>query len=116
MTRKVEISHKTIIFTVFFLLFLWVLFYIKDILLELFVALLLMTVLQPMVGLFAKIRIPRAISVLLSYIVVFGIFGGVIALIIPTLIDQTTSFVNALPLYFSNLIFLVEEQFIFNSF
>lgn len=103
MTRKVEISHRTIIFTVLFLLFLWFLFYIKDILLELFVALLLMTVLQPMVALFTKIRIPRAISVLLSYIVVFGLLGGVIALIIPALVDQTTSFVNALPLYFSNL-------------
>ena len=41
-----------------------------------------MTVLQPMVALFTKIRIPRAISVLLSYIVVFGLLGGVIALII----------------------------------
>ncbi|HET7099318.1 MAG TPA: AI-2E family transporter [Patescibacteria group bacterium] len=103
MPRKVEISHKTIIFTVLFLLFLWFLFYIKDILLELFVAILLMTVLQPLVNLFTKIRIPRALSVFLSYIIVFGLLGGVIALIIPTLVDQTTSFVNALPLYFSNL-------------
>lgn len=103
MPRKIEISHRTIIFSVFFLIFLWFLFYIKDIILELFVALLLMTVLQPLVNLLVKIKIPRAISVLLSYILVFGIFGGVIALIIPTLVDQTTSFVNALPVYFSNL-------------
>lgn len=103
MTRKVEISHKTVIFAVFFVLFLWFLFYIKDILLELFVALLIMTVLEPMVNIFTRIRIPRGISVLLSYVLVFGVIGGVIALIIPAVIEQTTSFVNALPFYVSNL-------------
>jgi len=103
MPRKIEISHKTVIFTVFFLLFLWFLYYIKDILLELFIALLLMTILEPLVNLLSKIRIPRALSVLLSYILLFGILGSVIALIVPTLIDQTTSFVSALPVYFSNL-------------
>ena len=103
MPRKVEISHKTIIFTVLLLLSLGAVYVIRDIILQLFAALLLMTVLQPMVNLFVKIRLPRTVSVLLSYIVVFGVFGGVVALIIPALVDQTTSFVNALPLYFSNL-------------
>ncbi len=103
MPRKVEVSHKTVIFTVFFLLFLWFLFYIKDIILELFVALLLMTILEPLVNLLSKIKIPRGVSVLISYILAFGILGGVIALIIPALVEQTTSFVTALPLYISNL-------------
>src|SRR5688572_22838570 len=99
MPRKVEISHRTIIFTVFFLLGLWFLYFIKDILLELFVALLLMTILEPLVNLLSKVKIPRAISVLLSYVLFFGIFGGVLALIIPTLVDQTTGFVTQLPTY-----------------
>ena len=103
MTRKVEISHKTIIFAVFFLISLWFLYYIRDILLELFVALLLMAILEPLVNLLSKIKIPRGLSVLLSYILFFGIFGGVLALIIPTLVDQTTGFVTQLPTYLSNL-------------
>lgn len=103
MTRKVEISHRTIIFAVFFLLFLWFLYFIKDILLELFVALLLMTVLGPFVDKLTKIRIPRAIAVVVSYLLVFGILGGVVALVIPPLVDQTGSFVTALPNYLSNI-------------
>lgn len=103
MPTKVEISHKTIIFTVFFLLGLWFLYFVRDIILELFVALLIMTILEPMVNGFSKIKIPRGISVILSYILVFGIFGGAIALIVPTLVDQTTSFVTALPAYLSNI-------------
>lgn len=103
MPRKVEISHKTIIFAVFFLIGLWFLFYIKDIILELFIAFLLMSILEPLVSLLSKIRIPRAISVLLSYILFFGIVGTVISIIVPPLVDQTTNFVKVLPSYVSNL-------------
>lgn len=103
MPRKVEISHRTIIFAVFFLLLLWFLYFIRDILLELFVALLIMTVLAPLVEKLTRIRIPRGISVILSYLLVFGLIGGVVALVIPPLIEQTTSFVGALPSYLGNI-------------
>ncbi len=103
MPRKIEISHKTIIFAVLFLISLGFLFVIRDIILELFVALLLMTILEPFVAKLTKVRIPRAFSILLSYLVFLGIFGGAISLIIPPLVDQTTSFANFVPSYVSNL-------------
>lgn len=103
MPRKVEISHKTIVFTVFFLIGLWFIYYIKDIILELFVALLLATILEPVVNFLAKVKIPRGIATLLSYILFFGIFGTAISFILPPLIDQTTNFVLVLPSYLSNL-------------
>ena len=103
MPRKVEISHKTIIFAVFFLLGLWLLFFVREIILQLFVALLLMTILEPIVALLTRIKIPRSLSVLLTYILVLGILGGMVALIAPTLAQQTTNFVNALPSYLDNI-------------
>lgn len=103
MWRKIEISHRTIIFAVLFLLSLGFIYLIRDIILELFVALILMTILEPMVARLSKIKIPRTISILVTYVLVLGIFGGIIALIVPALIDQTTSFVNALPGYISNI-------------
>lgn len=103
MLRKVEISHRTIIFSVFFLLLLWFLYFIRDILLELFVSLLIMTVLAPLVEKLTRIRIPRGISVILSYLLVFGLIGGAVALVIPPLVEQTTSFVGALPSYLGNI-------------
>lgn len=102
MPRKVEVSHKTIIFTVLFLISLGFLYYIKDIIIELFVALLLTAILEPLVNFFSKIKIPRGVSVLISYIIFFGIFGGSFALIIPILLEQTSGFVNALPGYLTN--------------
>lgn len=103
MLKKIEISHKTVIFTVLFLLGLWFLYFIHEIILQLFVAMLLMTILEPLVTFLTRIKVPRAISVLLAYILVIGILGGMIALIAPTLVQQTTNFVNALPLYLSNI-------------
>lgn len=103
MFKKIEISHKTIIFTVSFLIFLWFLFFIRDIIMQFFVALLLMAILNPMVARLSRFRVPRALSVLLTYLLVFGLFGVVLAGIIPALVEQTTSFINNLPAYLNNL-------------
>jgi predicted PurR-regulated permease PerM len=103
MPRKVEVSHKTIIFAVFFLLGLWFLYFIREIILQLFVALLLMTILEPFVALLMRIKIPKALSVLITYILVLFLMGGMVALVAPTLVQQTTNFVYALPSYLANI-------------
>ena len=103
MPKKIEISHKTVIFTILFLIFLWFLFQIRDIILIFFLALLIMAILNPFVSRLSKYKIPRVLSILLVYILTFGIIGVTLASIIPPLIDQTTSFVNNLPKFIANL-------------
>ena len=103
MHKKIDISHRTIIFTVLFLLGLWFLYYIRGILFMLFVAFLLMTILDPLANLFVKLKIHRSLSIVITYILVIGILGGVIALISPVLVQETTSFVSALPTYLSKI-------------
>ncbi|MEJ2348031.1 MAG: AI-2E family transporter [Patescibacteria group bacterium] len=100
--KKVEISHRTIIFTVFFLIFLGLLYFIRVIILQFFVALLIMTVLNPLVTRLSKFKIPRAISILVVYILMLTVIGAALAGVIPPLIDQTTTFVNRLPEYIEN--------------
>jgi predicted PurR-regulated permease PerM len=103
MIRKIEVSHKTIIFAVLLLLSLGLVFILRDLILKLFVALLLMTILGPMVSTLSKYKVPRVVSVLVTYVLVIGTLVGTISLIIPAVVDQTTSFVNALPVYLSNI-------------
>lgn len=103
MTKKIEISHKTVIFTVVFLLSLWFLYFIKDIIFAVFVSILLMAIFNPLVTRLTKWRVPRFISVILTYALVLGLLGFSIAWIIPPLVDQTTNFVNNMPLFISNL-------------
>jgi predicted PurR-regulated permease PerM len=103
MLKKVEISHKTVIFTIGFLMLLWLVYSIRDILLALFAALLIMAILNPLVTKLNKIRIPRSIAVFLVYILVFGILGGAIGSIITPLVNETTGFINGLPKYLENI-------------
>lgn len=101
--RKVEISHRTIVFTVVFLILIWFLFFIRDIIVELFVALLIMAVLSPLVNLLSKWKVPRAIAIILSYFVIFGLFGVAIYSLVPPLIIQTASFAVSLPGYLEKI-------------
>ena len=103
MIKKIEISHRTVIFTVLFLLSLWFVYFVKDLILQLFVALLIMTILNPLVTKLSKMRIPRALSVAVVYILIIGLFSLLIAGIVPALVEQTTSFANNLPQYLANL-------------
>lgn len=101
--RKIEVSHRTIIFTVAFLILLWFVYFIKDIILEFFVALLIMAILNPSVSRLSRFKIPRGVSILLVYLLFFGLIGFVFAGLLPPLIDQTRSFVNGLPKYLGSL-------------
>lgn len=101
--EKIEISHKTVIFSVLFLIFVWFIYHIRDIILELFVALLVMSILNPTIKKISKHKIPRAAAILFVYIVMLAIVGLTIAALIPTLLNQTSNFVNRLPSYLNNI-------------
>lgn len=103
MPRKIEISHKTIVFTVVFLGSIWFLYFIGDIVLQLFIALLLVSILNPFIVKLSKLKIPKIISILLSYVLIFSLLGFAIGSILPPLIEQTTNLANNLPFYLQNL-------------
>lgn len=103
MPRKIEVSHKTIIFCLVLILSLGLLFVLRDLIIELFVALLIMTILEPLISRLSKFKIPRILSVLLTYVLVIAIVAGVISLIIPAVTEQTSSFIKAFPNYVTKL-------------
>ncbi|MBI3559852.1 AI-2E family transporter [Candidatus Gottesmanbacteria bacterium] len=104
MTSKIEISHKTIIFTVVFLLALWVLFQIRDILFLIFIAFILMTALRPLVDGLTWMKVPRVVAILLIYGIVFGFFGVSLAGTVPTLVIQSTKFAAELPIFLEKVL------------
>jgi len=90
--RKIEISHRTVVFTVVFLGFVWFLYLVRDILFQVFLALLIMTILNPTVTRLQRFKIPRALSVIILYVVVIALVSFSIAQIVPVMIEQTTRF------------------------
>lgn len=104
MMSKIEISHRTIIFTVIFLLALWALYQIRDILFLVFIAFILMTALRPLVDGLTWVRVPRVLAILLIYGVVFGFFGVTLAGTVPTLVIQSTKFMQELPTFLEKVL------------
>lgn len=98
-STKVEISHRTIIFTALFLLLLWFLYNIREIIFIFFIALLIMAVFNPMVTKLSKAKVPRLISVFVVYLAAFTLIAIMIAGIAPPLVDQSSRFANGLPNY-----------------
>ncbi len=97
MYRKIDISHRTIFFITAFLLGLWLLYLIRDLLLILFVALILMSALAPAVRFFEKIKLAKALGIAISYIIIISILVGVLFTFLPSLIEQSSHLAVNLP-------------------
>lgn len=97
MRQKIDISHRTIIFIAVFILGLWLTFLIRDILLLLFIAVILMSALSPLVNLLARLKIPKALGIAISYIFIISFLGGVGALLIPPLVEESSKLFTTLP-------------------
>lgn len=101
---KIEISIRTVLFTLTLLAGLWVVGQIFDILFLLFIAFLLMTALHPLVVFLERFRVPRVLGILLIYAVVFGFFGMSLVGTIPTLVVQSGRLVSELPNFLARLL------------
>jgi predicted PurR-regulated permease PerM len=104
MVSKIEISHKTIIFTFLLLLASWFIWQIRDILLFLFIAFIITSAIRPMVDWMEKRRIPRFLAIILVYILLFGVVGLSIAGVIPVLAGQITHLMQDLPVYVERML------------
>lgn len=103
MVNKVEVSHKTIFFTVLFLVGLWVIFQIRDILLILFVALILMSAISPLIDKIERKHIPRPFAILIVYVLGLTIVGAIATLVIPPLISESIKLAARLPEFINSM-------------
>ena len=97
MPKKIEISHRTIIFTFILAILIWFLIQIRQLILLFFISFVFMAALNPAVTRLQKFKIPRSASIILIYILFFGFIGTVFGLLIPPLIEQTRLLVMSAP-------------------
>lgn len=96
MTRRIDISSKTVIFVAAFGILLWILFHILDIILLFFVAFILMSALNPMVERLRRWKVPKILAVLVVFLLTLG---GIISLLtagLSPLVSQTSNLVQRL--------------------
>jgi len=101
--QKIEISYKTIIFTVLVAIGLGVLWILRDLILLFFVCFLLMEALNPTVTKLEKLKIPRTLGIFIVYLIVIAVISFSIAGIVPIFIEQTSGLVQTLPNTLQNI-------------
>jgi predicted PurR-regulated permease PerM len=97
---KIDIPATTII-KVFFIAFIFfLLFWLKEVLLLIFVSLVLAAAFQPIVKKWSG-KIGKPFSVILLLLIFFSLVTGFAYLVVPPLVDQTKQLANNLPEYIS---------------
>ena len=99
----VQITTGTIVRTLGVLLLFWVGYLLRDLLLALVSAVVLASAIEPGTRWFVKQGLPRVVSVLTIFILVFGIIGACVYFILPTFFRETSAFLSHLPQYVDSL-------------
>jgi len=93
----IDISHRSIVFAILFLVFLYFLSSIISILIGVFVSFLLVVAISPLVDYLENKKIPRGLSAMAIIVLVLVLVTGTIASLISPLIAQTQILINRLP-------------------
>lgn len=91
---RIEISQKTIVFAVLFIIGLYLTYLIVDIVAMVFIAVLITAALNPLVTKLERHKIPRGLSILLVFIIFYGLIIGFLAALIPPLVAQSNVLLN----------------------
>lgn len=116
MNQKVEISPKTIVFTVLFLIFLKVIWDMKEMIFALFLAFILMSALKPVVNRLVKFKIPRILAVAFSVFSTVFFIGFLISFALPPLVQEIFIFIKNLPAIIKMVIPTISPYLNFESF
>lgn len=108
---KIEISAKTIIFTIVVLLLLQLLWLVRELLFSFIIAFIVMSAFNPLVSRLGRWRIPRVLSTMIIFIVVLGGIGYLFAWILPPVVHETTILLRNLPDSFQGFNFNWDQNF-----
>lgn len=96
---RVEISSKTIIFSIFFILFLFFLWQIKDLIFSLFIGFILSGALRPFVDFLETKKIPRSIASFFIYFIFVSLFFSLFYLVFPPILEEMVYLFKNLPTF-----------------
>lgn len=96
-THKIEISIKSVIYTLLILLGIYFTYQIRDILLFVFIGIMVMAAMNPLVASLERAKLGRGLSIAISYVSLILIISLFIAIIVPPLVSQITSLVTQIP-------------------
>ena len=100
---KIEISAKTILFTIAVLLFAQLVWIAKELIFSFLIAIIIMSALNPLVTFLEKRKIPRSLSAFVVFAAFIAGIGYLFTWIFPPLIEESGQMLRHLPSYIDNL-------------
>lgn len=85
---QVEVSYRTVVYTILIFLSLWILFVVRDVIFLLISAFVVVAGLRPFVDRIENLKIPRPFAVVLAYLILASVVVLIATLIIPPLVWQ----------------------------
>lgn len=95
--QTINVSTLTFVKVVLIGVSAWFLWYVRDIMAMLLVALLLAALIDPFADWFAKNKVPRSLAVIIVYAALATIAAAVTVLLVPVIIDQVTQLFGSGP-------------------
>ena len=96
-TTRIEISWRTIVFAILFILFLQFLLLVKDLIFSLFIAFIIVSALRPIVDFLVNKHFSRILATVIVYLVFLAVIIGILILIIPPLLTESANLFKSLP-------------------
>ena len=94
---SVRITAGSVITTLLFLVLAGLLWYLQEIVLILLTAVVIASAMEPGIRAFVKRGVPRVLAVLLMYILIAGVFFGILFFFLPPVLDDAANFLARLP-------------------
>ncbi len=110
----VEISWKTIVFSVIFLLGLYFFYLIRDLIFSLFIAFIFRSALLPIVQKVRRLGVPHLIASVLVFFVFLSAFVLFFSFVLPPLVIETSNFIKSIPQYLS--VISPDQEYSLNNF
>lgn len=95
--QKIDITSSTILRVILMLLACWVLYIIRDVILMIVAAMIIAFAMEPLTKRLQARRVPRAVSVVIVYAALIGLFVAAVVLIVPAVAQQTADLANQAP-------------------
>jgi predicted PurR-regulated permease PerM len=95
----VNITPGSVFKGILVILGLWFLYFIKDIVLVVLLAVVLASAIEPLVLWFNKYKIRRLPAVIVTYIALFSIFAGLFYFFVPSVLNEASDFLSSVPKY-----------------
>lgn len=102
-SKSINLSYASIFRVVLVSLGLLIAYLIRDALALLFIAVIFAAAVDPLVDWLQKRRLPRAVSILMIYVVLIAIFSLVIVMMIPPVTEQIGQIISHFPAYYEKV-------------